>query len=121
MSSLLFPPAKPEGAREGFYQDEWWRDSAGQWHKIAEMNVGHVTNVLAFLLRRADIYAMRYTWSMYSYAADASDAAADAIEMEISAIERDPKAWIKSTPLYRALKKRRKSIIKALKKAGKSL
>lgn len=121
MSALLFPPSKPEGAREGFYQRDWWRDSAGHWHKIAEMNVGHVTNVLAFLLRRADIYAMREVWQMERYAATAPDGAYSAITAEIRVIEEDPEAWLSSTPLYRALKKRQKSIIKELKKAGKAL
>lgn len=120
MSALLFPPARPEGAREGFYQAEWWRDSAVHWHKIAEMNVGHVTNVLAFLLRRADIYAMRYTWQMLGWAANAGEHAADEIEAEADAIMRDPEAWLKSTPLYRALKKRRKTLRKAIKKAAKA-
>lgn len=114
MSNMLFPPPKPEGACSGLHQGEWWVDVNRQWHKVDEMTLGHVENVMAMLRSRAAVLALIETWGMYGYAATAPDGAANAIELEIAEIEANPLAWLKSTTLYRALKKRRKKLRKAI-------
>ena len=50
---LLFGGQKPEGAREGTGQGEWWVDVNRQWHRIDGMTLGHVENVMALLRSRA--------------------------------------------------------------------
>ena len=115
--SLLFPPKKPEGAKGGLHQGAWWVDARGEWLRIDEMSYGYVENVMALLRSRATTLAIRETWPMYAYAINAPDMAADAIEQEIRVIERDPLAWLKTTKLYRALKRRRKYLKKAMENA----
>lgn len=116
--SLLFGGQRPEGAREGVHQGEWWVDVNHQWHKINGMTLGHVENVMALLRSRATVLAMRQTWAMHDYAANAPDGAYYAVTREIEEIERNPLAWLKSTTLYRALKKRRKKLKRAIKKSA---
>lgn len=119
MSSLFPPkiqPAPEPGASNGLHQGKWWIDAQGRWRRIAEMELTHVENVMKLLVSRAALYAMRETWPMYDYAVTAPDGAADGIEQEIAHIERNPEAWLKSTNLYRALKKRRKGLKREMKK-----
>lgn len=116
---LLFGGRRPEGAQCHLYQGEWWRDVTGQWHKIDEMTLGHVENVMTMLLRDARRYAFTYTMGMIGHLAHMGEHAADALERELDEIESNPDVWLKSTPLYRALKKRRKKLKREIKKATK--
>lgn len=117
--ALLFGGRRPEGAQCHLYQSEWWRDVTSQWHKIDEMTLGHVENVMTMLLRDARRYAFTYTMGMIGHLAHMGEHAADALERELDEIESNPDVWLKSTTLYRALKKRRKALRREIKKAAK--
>lgn len=115
-SELLFKTyERPAGARSGLHQGEWWVDARGEWLRIESMPLGHIESVMALLVRRASAYAFREGMRMCSYAADASEHAADAIDAEMDAMDRNPEKWLKGTALYRALKRRRKTLRKTAK------
>lgn len=116
---LLFGGRRPEGAQCHLYQGEWWRDVTSQWHKIDEMTLGHVENVMVMLLREARRHAFTYTMGMIGHLAHMGENAADALERELDEIQSNPDVWLKSTPLYRALKKRRKNLKREIEKATK--
>lgn len=107
---------KPAGARLGVHQGEWWVTAVDEWLRIEEMPLGHVESVMRMLVHRAPSLADREWWRAADYIPGAGDMAADRIEREMDEMMRDPERWLKSTTLYRALKKRRKVLRKQLKK-----
>jgi hypothetical protein len=120
MESLLFPPPPPEGARSGFDQGEWWQDATGHWHKIDEMSLGHVENVMAMLMRKAPSYAYALAMRIENRFMDAPDDVFEQAMRDSRMVLASPDATMKATPLYRALKKRRKKLRKELKKTAKA-
>ena len=113
--SRLFPPLMPEDAPStplsALGQGKYWR-TVHHCVPVEKMSLDYIESAMAFLVRNAELIAASYTLPMYSYAVTASECAADSIEREIGTIESDPVRWIKSTELYRALKKRRKKLRK---------
>jgi hypothetical protein len=119
--SMLFPEsaqARPEGASRGFHQGEYWVNAAGEWVRIDSMAIGYIENVMAMLKRTAVQRATVEAWRMEGYRAFAPDGAYEACAYEMERMLADPESLIKNTTLYRALRKRRKSLRKQLKKAG---
>lgn len=115
--SLLFLKPPPPGAHFSLHQGKWWVDITGQWLKIDEMSLGHVENVMALLLRRsvsaASMEIVKLDFIRWN---DASDGVFWGLVNEIASIQANPERWMKSTRLYLALKARRKSLRKAIKK-----
>jgi hypothetical protein len=117
--SLLFPPPPPEDAPdavgEQMNQGKYWVNGFGEALLIDRMTPGHVENCMAMMIRKSSILTHIATGPMWSYSIHVGDAAHDSIMSMIDEIESDSEKWVKSTPLYRALKKRRKALRKAAK------
>lgn len=114
-----------------YCQDEWWIDRHGHAHRIEDMSLHYVRNVINFLERRAEvihrrvnraiIYAIlsvfaeldkpsdlvtlegrRLTWGQVFGERMAEEAIKD-IESTYGDLEQAPLDWLRSTPLLRAL------------------
>lgn len=89
---------------ETLEQEEMWYGQDGFPYRVAEMELSHVVNVLAFLRRRAIQLAAQRDWH------DLRDAAftyenGRPIDVHIeNSVGDDPAAWLERRPLVKALK-----------------
>lgn len=84
-------------------QGEWWRDAAGTWTRIAELEISHAANLLGWLERRADAIKFKYELGMCGYAPQ-GEMALDSFESAMQELaETPPLDWLHSTQLYRAV------------------
>lgn len=88
------------------YQDEVWPTRDSRNLLIAAMSIEHVYNSLAYLEKNAERIALSYAMSPVFLAAP------DDVHAELDRIVEDPKTWVRSTPVYRALLKRAKQVRK---------
>jgi hypothetical protein len=90
-----------------FQQGVWWRTKEGEWLRIAEMGERHRRHTAAMLLRKAAGYVGMMAWSdlagLTGPFGDAPEEVVDATFHEQAIREQDPEAWVRGTPLYRAL------------------
>jgi hypothetical protein len=117
MSSLFPPPPPDDGPRTytgAFDQGKYWIDAQGNYLPISGMGYDHVNNCLAMLLREARAHAAHYHSSAWSFAcySNAPIEVLDSLEWSEYRARLNPAGWMKSTTLYRSLKKRRKQIMK---------
>lgn len=101
------------------YQDEFWQPEYGPMVRVADMTDTHRWHTSRWLLRRANPLAHLFTWSMVMGPQPSGDAACDAFEHEILAVEREPEAWIRRTRLFEALVADLPSPVKGKKKRHK--
>lgn len=90
-----------------FAQGAWWRTKEGEWLRITEMSERHRRHSAAMLLRKAAGYAEMMAWGdlamMTGIFGEAPEEVVDDVFREMDARDRDPEAWVRGTPLYRAL------------------
>jgi hypothetical protein len=100
---------KPMSIPARFDQAEWWRRKTGEWVKVAGMSPGHRYNTAAMLMREADVIATRYSagFSVMAAMHDGGEMAHEALGREASDLHeramRDPRGWLRTTVLYKAL------------------
>lgn len=100
---------KPASITARFGQGKWWNKKDGNWIAIADMSPGHRYNSAAMLMRTVHQIALRHAFAFGIEAAqhDGGDMAHDSLEqISDELFERannDPRAWLRSTTLYRAL------------------
>lgn len=86
---------------ETLEQEEMWYGQDGRPYLIAEMETSHVSNVLAFLRRRADDLVRHEAWYEVNRASLNEQRAI--LERWRTVIQDDPASWLKRRPLVRAL------------------
>lgn len=112
MSSLFprdpaaMPADAPRKWRELMVQGDYWIN--GQ--RIREMSDAHIENTMAMLLRDARRFAHNYFSSVYImlYATNAPGEVWSCSENERNEAERGVEKWVKSTAVYKGLKRERK-------------
>lgn len=83
-------------------QGEMWYGQDGYPYRIAEMELSHVANVLAFLRRRApDLLSRRVHWEAGHAMREGRWSAW--VEESRTRLEDDPAAWLERRPLIVAL------------------
>lgn len=95
--------AWPRTLRRLFAQGEWWKDRAGEWHRIAEMEPRYRANVARLIVRHAAGYEQAVAFGELALFHDAPEDVVDWWMNEVDDRARDPQAWITGTALYRAL------------------
>jgi len=100
---------KPVSVGARFDQGEWWLQKSGAWIRVADMSPGHRYNTAAMLMRTARVHAFRYAWDFAGQvsAHDGGDMAHAALERLLDDLNEqsatNPRKWLRSTTLYRAL------------------
>lgn len=87
---------------ETLEQEEMWYGQDGFPYRVAEMELSHVTNVLAFLRRRADDLLARRRW--YESVMERRYGKCDDGCWHPTGIEDSAAAWLERRPLVKALK-----------------
>lgn len=91
-------------------QDEFWVDQDGAVHRVAEMELGHVVNLLRWLHQQALGIALgcaRYLTKMPMPAGEAAFADVDGdVGRELARMVNDPVGWLGDTELVTALRAR---------------
>jgi hypothetical protein len=84
-------------------QDRIWVDKDRQTHDIATMDPYHRKNVINFLRRKADVFAMSEYWRLaMEVPDDPSDGVFWAFEEMLAKLDDGP-AWMEDTPLMQEL------------------
>lgn len=109
--SNVEPPADaPLTRSRQFQQRKYWRKNGGEFMLVREMGAQHVNNTIKML----DEYAKEYVASIFGDSFNtflsAPDEVFDAWEHEYREALDNPKRWIRATPLYRALKRQRRTL-----------
>lgn len=99
------PPgeSRPLGYADRINQGEWWMTKHSGWIRIADMDRQHRVNTVRFLEQRAATVAQRYSLSLRMQLGDAPDEVVDSAIQEDQDRAEAPLAWLRTTPLYRAL------------------
>jgi hypothetical protein len=93
----------PRTYRAMFDQGVWWKTKDSGWVRITDMTPEHRANTARFLERRASAYEDAVAWSEFAVFRGAPDGVVDEWLGDMERRSDNPEAWIKSTPLYRAL------------------
>jgi hypothetical protein len=114
------PPPPGVGFGQLREQREWWVTKGGAVLRIAEMDLSHRRNLLAYLERAADTLKMNAEWALVSsFPGDPSDGVADALDSIQGEMERTTSIdWLNQQPLVKALRKSIKVDEKAARKAA---
>jgi len=114
------PPPEGVGFDELATQGTWWVPKGSPPVKIADMNIEHRRNVIAYLQRYAEKLKFAHDFNLvHSFPSDPPDGVADALDGIQAELETTtPIDWINSTTLMKAL---RKADRKASKEARKAL
>lgn len=101
------PPPRGTGFTNLSEQKIWWAPKEGDPVKIADMELSHRRNLLAYLERNAEALKLQADWAMYSTFPDSpSDGVADALDGIMDEMDHTTADdWIHARPLVKALRK----------------
>lgn len=101
------PPPKGVGFSSLCEQKVWWAPKEGDPVKIADMELSHRRNLLAYLERNAESLKLQAEWSLLgTFPDDPSDGVADALDGIMGEMEHTTASdWIHAKPLVKALRK----------------
>jgi len=102
--------SRPPHPVDMYDQKIWWRTAGGEWVRVADMAPDHCRNTAAYLLRHAEAIAVRQGFRELVVYGDAPDDVVDSWMRRDAMRLDDPRGWITSTRLYRALIKRARKI-----------
>jgi hypothetical protein len=84
-----------------------WQPKDGPSLLITDMDTGHLTNLVAWLERRAVLIQFSLAMDLAGFCAGplgpSGDGASDAAEAAMAELCGPPLPWLRGTPLYRAL------------------
>lgn len=80
--------------RSALFQREMWWDRQGRAHRLTEMPLSYLLNVLNFLEQRAQRYYLLDRWTSPGYGLHRED-----VRGQLG----DPVSWLHGTPLWRAV------------------
>lgn len=96
-------------------QDEYWYGQDSYPHRVESMETSHIRNVIAFLIRRADMLQRQKEWREILDLSDAPDDVMHQWEAENRrALPEPAMVWLQRQPLiqrFLELLKRRESIL----------
>lgn len=98
------PPPPRVGTIQLLDQDVWWLTKDKRAIQVADMETGHIRNLIGFLQRRADQLKQRYELSIIRGPQPSGDAATDCFDDAMSHLFDQPAdKWIEEFPLMQKL------------------